>query len=630
MRQGLLTFAGIALSVFAWAQPDSGIPLQSSNTEPLVIVQDKRTPQSPLDGANTIVITQKEIQQLPARNVAEVLMNIAGVDVRSRNPFAQNDISLLGASFDQVLILIDGIPMRDPQTGHHQMNLPVDLSQVERIEVFKGSAARVYGAGALAGAINIVTKIPNSNSIQVLSTWGSNFEKDSLSGEVYNSNVQQIGVGLVKNNWGHNIQIRRLYSNGYAYNTRAEQQSIFTNTHWTSSDKKAKVQFINGYFNNAFDAKDFYASPWDENATEKVETFFTGINGQIEKEGWVIVPRGYFRYNHDNYIFVKQDPSIYENNHFSNTAGIELHASHANPWGLWGVGVENRSDWIRSNNLGKHDRQFYSGYIEQRFHEWHNWKMIVGLNVQFSNMSHPMNYSSNGIKYYPAVDIQHNKGNGTLFAHIGTGSRLPTYTDWFYSGQGNEGNPSLLPENALTAETGFQYKMKGLFIQASYFYREVQNQIDYIRNSESGNYVASNLNTCQFTGAEWAIKWINTQKQGWLNVGNASLRNTILSNNIDFDGISSRYVNEHLSNQTIVQLGINTGAYIQHQFIARRIQRMNQTAPVFVMDMRTQYQNANWTVFADYTNITSETYQLSGFVTMPGSYFNLGIQYTLK
>ena len=630
MRKIFIVALSLSSAALTYAQPTIPVTEQPNEVSPLVIVQDKRTPQSPLNSTNTTIITQEEIQKMPVRNVAEVLMNVAGVDVRSRNPFAQNDISLLGASFDQVLILIDGIPMRDPQTGHHQMNLPVDLSQVERIEVFKGSAARIYGAGALAGAINIVTKTPESNSIQVLSTWGSNFEKDSLSGETYNSNVQQIAVGLVKGNWGHNIQIRRLYSNGYAFNTRTEQQAIFSNSHWTSNDKKASVQFINGYLNNSFDAKDFYASPWDENAFEQVQTFFSGINGKIEKEGWVIVPRGYFRYNDDHYIFIKENPSYYENNHFSNTAGIELHASHANPWGLWGVGVENRSDWIRSNNLGKHDRQFYSGYIEQRFNQWNQWKMIIGLNVQFSNMSHPMNNSSNGIKYYPAIDIQHNKGNGTLFGHVGSGSRLPTYTDWFYSGMGNLGNASLLPENAITAESGYQYKWKGLFVQASYFYRKVQNQIDYVKDSNSGNYVASNLNTCQFTGSELALKWNNRVKSNGFYVSNVSLRNTILSNDIQFEGVSSRYVNEHLSNQTVFQLGLGAGNHVQQQYIVRRIQRMNQSAPVVVIDIRTQYQNENWTVFADVSNLTDENYRLSGFVTMPGRYFNLGVQYTLK
>lgn len=630
MKKGFSFFATFFTGFLALAQPNTDIQNQLSTPDPLVIVQDKRTPQTLISGGNCTVITKEDIQKLPARNVAEVLMNVAGVDVRSRNPFAQNDISLLGASFDQVLILIDGIPMRDPQTGHHQMNLPVDLSQIERIEVFKGSAARVYGAGALAGAINIITKKPTENSIQVLSYWGTNFEKDEVSGEQYNANIQQIGLGFVKNNWGHNVQVRRLYSNGYAYNTGVEQQSIFTNSRWESNNKKSSVQIINGYLNNGFGAKDFYVSPWDSESFEQVETFFTGINGTVESNGWTIVPRAYFRYNHDHYVFIKDNPSYYQNHHFSNTGGVELHASHANPWGLWGAGIENRNDWINSNNLGKHDRQFYSGYIEQRFNQWKDLKVIVGLNLQFSNMSHPMNYSSNGIQYYPAIDIQYKKGKGLLFAHSGTGSRLPTYTDWFYSDSGNQGNSSLVPENAFTAETGFQYQNQNFLIQGSYFYRDVKNQIDWILNSETNKYVAGNLTQCQFTGSEFAVKWNNTNKKSWFNIGNVSLRNTLLTNNIKFEGASSKYINDHLTHQAVMQLGFNTSKFIQHQIIARHYQRFNTEKPSLILDWRTQYNNANWTVFADITNLNNQEYKLTGFVIMPGRFFNLGVQYTLK
>jgi iron complex outermembrane receptor protein len=245
-------------------------------------------------------------------------------------------------------------------------------------------------------------------------------------------------------------------------------------------------------------------------------------------------------------------------------------------------------------------------------------------------MSHPMNYSSNGIRYYPAIDIQYKKGKGLLFAHSGTGSRLPTYTDWFYSDSGNQGNSSLVPENAFTAETGFQYQNQNFFVQGSYFFRDVKNQIDWILNTETNKYVAGNLTQCQFTGSEFAVKWNNINKKSWLNIGNVSLRNTLLTNNIKFDGASSKYLNDHLTHQAVMQLGINNGEHIQHQIIARRYQRFNTEIPSLILDWRTQYNNANWTVFADITNLNNQEYKLSGFVTMPGRFFNLGVQYTLK
>ncbi len=623
-----LLFSTVGLG-FAQTQPVFSIDLPANV---LVITEDKRTPQNPIVEGNITVITQKDIQKLPARNVAEVLMTVAGVDVRSRNPLAQNDISLYGASFDQILILIDGIPMRDPQTGHHQMNLPVDLSQIASIQVYKGSAARIFGAGALAGAINIVTIEPGSQKVNVLSQWGSNFQKDSVSGEQYISNIQQIGLGFKKNQWGNNVQFRRVYSNGYAYNTGVEQQSIFSNSRWRSNDGKSQIQIINGYLNNTFGAKDFYASPWDKEAKEQVETYFTGINGATKIGNWQIVPRVYYRYNHDHYVFIQDDPSYYQNHHFSTTGGIELHASTANRWGLFGTGIENRNDWIRSNNLGKHDRQFYSGYIEQRFLKIKNISIIVGMNVQYCTQAFQNN--DNKLQFYPAIDVNYKKGNGLFYAHAGSGSRLPTYTDLYYKGQGNQGNPNLLLENGFTAEAGYTYKSNDFGIQGNYFYRNVTNQIDYVLvpDGDFGSiYWANNVGKCRFGGAEILAQWSNSSKNDFFRIDQMQFKATMLSNSFDAQGMKSKYVSEHLSSQMGYQLTLGTGEMFQHQIIVRRLQRMGQSQIAMVYDWRTQANiNRQWKVFADISNITDLHYKLSGKVYMPGRYINVGVNFILQ
>ncbi|MEN9333107.1 MAG: hypothetical protein RLY35_287, partial [Bacteroidota bacterium] len=373
-------FAFFVFCLQGWGvlgQPVNPIYRIEQNLNPLEVVEDKRTPNMPLPYVGVQVLTSKDIQKLPVRNVSEALLFISGVDVRSRNSFAQSDISLMGSSYDQILILIDGVPMRDPQTGHHQMNLPVDLNQVERIEVYKGSAARMFGAGALAGAINVVTKAPGSQKLNVLSYWGTNGQKDTATGEAYTQNVQQIALGFKKEKSGHTVQLRRLYTNGFQYNSGVEQQQVFTNSQFVLKNHH-KIQWINGLFNNSFGAKDFYASPYDTDAFEQVKTMFTGINGDFSWKRWRVVPRFYHRYNEDHYVFIRSQPEVYQNFHFGSTSGAELHLSKANKWGLVALGGETRMDWLRSNNLGKHQRQFYSGYLEQRFNPWNKIHVTIG------------------------------------------------------------------------------------------------------------------------------------------------------------------------------------------------------------------------------------------------------------
>ncbi|HBX87582.1 MAG TPA: vitamin B12 receptor, partial [Marinilabiliaceae bacterium] len=89
-----------------------------------------------------------------------------GVDIRERGPLGmQADVSMRGGSFDQVMILLNGINISDPQTGHHGLNLPVDLESIERVEILRGPAARVYGPNAFDGAINFVTKSSSQNEV---------------------------------------------------------------------------------------------------------------------------------------------------------------------------------------------------------------------------------------------------------------------------------------------------------------------------------------------------------------------------------------------------------------------------------------------------------------------------------
>src|SRR5699024_4602395 len=123
------------------------------------------------------VITQQQIEALPAKSLNEVLSYIGGVDIRQRGPFGtQTDISIDGGTSEQTLVLINGVKMIDAQTAHNMMNIPVPLTAIERIEVLRGAAARVYGINSLTGAINIVTKKEKHSSVTAQLQGGSSFK----------------------------------------------------------------------------------------------------------------------------------------------------------------------------------------------------------------------------------------------------------------------------------------------------------------------------------------------------------------------------------------------------------------------------------------------------------------------
>ncbi|MGE5410295.1 MAG: TonB-dependent receptor, partial [Clostridiales bacterium] len=122
-----------------------------------VIVTAKKIPVLTLESVkNVLVISSEELQNVPAENIQDILGYCTGIDVKKRGPGGvQADISIRGGSFEQTLILIDGVKLSDPQTGHNSLNLPINMEDIERIEVLKGQASNIYGSNALSGVINI-------------------------------------------------------------------------------------------------------------------------------------------------------------------------------------------------------------------------------------------------------------------------------------------------------------------------------------------------------------------------------------------------------------------------------------------------------------------------------------------
>ena len=122
-----------------------------------VSVTGSRAPLTKSQAARMVtVLDRRDIAQAPVQSVNDLLKYAVGVDVRQRGPIgAQTDISIRGGTSEQIILLLNGINICDPQTGHNAMDLPIDLSEIVRIEVLEGPAGRIYGSSSLVGAINI-------------------------------------------------------------------------------------------------------------------------------------------------------------------------------------------------------------------------------------------------------------------------------------------------------------------------------------------------------------------------------------------------------------------------------------------------------------------------------------------
>ncbi|HPR74412.1 MAG TPA: TonB-dependent receptor plug domain-containing protein, partial [Bacteroidales bacterium] len=175
-----------------------------------VVVTAGRTPIQIQRAARFVaVITKSDIERSPAQNLNDLLRYIAGVDIRQRGPLgAQADLSIRGGTYDQTLILLNGVNITDPQTGHHNLNLPVDLESIERVEILQGPAAKSFGPNAFNGAINIITGNSKPYHIRLSGMLGQ-----------YGLYKASVNISNTIGDFGHFLSISRMSSDGYIKNT---------------------------------------------------------------------------------------------------------------------------------------------------------------------------------------------------------------------------------------------------------------------------------------------------------------------------------------------------------------------------------------------------------------------------
>ncbi|MEL6945760.1 MAG: TonB-dependent receptor plug domain-containing protein, partial [Bacteroidota bacterium] len=321
-----------------------------------IIIRENRLELPFSESSRTInIITRADIEAAPATSVPELLQYVAGIDVRQRGVHGvQADISIRGGTFDQTLVLVNGIKMSDPQTGHHTMNLPIDIENIERIEVLKGPGARVFGQNAFAGAINIITKTPKETFAKIKVQGGEN--------DLYGIRVSG---ALESKSYNQYLSLSRDASDGYKYNTDYSINNIFY-----QGNAKVGAQQLNviaGFTERKFGANGFYASPDFMDQYEEVQTSIVAADMRILKGDWVVKPRLYWRRNQDEYVFLREDPDFFRNLHVGNTIGAELNTSYNSQFGITGIGVDVNQVSLSSNNLGDRDRTAVSIFLEHRF-----------------------------------------------------------------------------------------------------------------------------------------------------------------------------------------------------------------------------------------------------------------------
>jgi len=560
------------------------------------------------ENARTIqIITADIIKKSAATNVAELLQQVAGVDIRRRGTAgSQADLYIRGGGFDQTLLLIDGIKMDDAQTGHHTLNAALPIEVIERIEIVKGPAARIFGQNAFNGAINIVTKK------KLNSTVSANIEAGSF-GQLNGS----VTFGKETENTTIIAHIGTLTSDGYRINSDYENYNYFFKG--TFNKQKQPINVIATFFDRKFGAQNFYTPPsFGLNEYEETQNSLLGISTTFQSEKFKLTPRLYWRRGQDIFLLQRDNPSFYRNLHITNKVGAEANASYTSSLGITGFGLDISRVSISSNNLGDRNRTMVNLFLEHRF-KTGNFDITPGVAVTY--------FSDFKFHAFPGLDIGYKvSDNLRAYGNIGYTYRIPTYTDLYYNDSSTTGNPNLKPEEALAQELGLKYNTNNLYATVSVFNRDADNLIDFIRpNTTATKFEATNIAEVNTKGFEFDANYtfkIKDYDQS-LAVGYTFLEDNIKDQDRDLSRYRLNTLKHHFTTRLRTQLFKN----VSQNIIYKHAERTDgQSYNVWDASIIFNFNKFDFTVTAN--NIFNAEFIETGFVPMPESNVLFGLRYS--
>ncbi len=574
--------------------------------EPVVITSAKILSSLSELSRNVISITKAEIANAPATTLQDIFPYTSGLDVKKRGPEGvQSDISIMGGSFEQTVVMLDGVKMSDPQTGHHNMNLPINTTDVERIEILKGQSSSIYGPNAVSGVINIITKKGDKPGFSI-NTSGGSFGYYNWGASLSTPLEQTSNL----------ISFSRSKSDGYRHNTDFTITTAFAHSSIPFSSGSANVSA--GYTERAFGANSFY-SPKYLNQWEKTKTFFLASGVDLTMGEISLSPSLYWRNNKDHYLLDYQNPSGYTNDHSTDAYGLELNSFYSGSGYSLVLGGELSFDNIVSTNLGDHRRKKGGVTGEVIILPTQDLTMLASVSVY--------NYNDYGGKTFPGINFVYQLSQTiNLHASAGKAFRVPTFTELYYSSPVQKGNALLVPETAVTFETGINFTSGNIAADLNGFTRHGHNLIDWVRSSPTVPWYAQNITNINTTGLDMGLTLSNLPVAGYSIVNKLKFGYTWLSSDIANSAQQSQYILDILRHQLVVDATHELPLGFIMNWIVRYENRYNLDSYI-ICDAKL---SVNWRMFnvslAALNVFDDASLDISG-IPLPGRWLKAGIEY---
>lgn len=566
-----------------------------------MVVTANRMPEQLYNVAQSVsVIDRADIEAAPADSVAELLEYIGGVDVRQRAVHGvQADVSIRGGGFEQTLVLLDGISLSNPQTGHHNMDIPVNLNDIERIEIIKGPGARVYGANAMAGVINIITRKRAASEVSA-----------QLQAGEYDYTSEALQAGFTTAGWHNNISAGQQYSSGFKDDEPTGFNLKTVSYRGTGQVGAQKIELGCSYTDKDFGASRFYFNAPYQTEHTKSAVSYVAANLHNGTVNW----RPQFSWLHHQDLYKSAYGS---NDSDTDKYTVQITGDTTSTWGQSSFGVTAQREFLDSSNMGEHQRHSHSLFF--------NHKLAVTDELTLGAGSSAVYYSDWGWEYLPGAQAGYAITRQLQwFASVAKSYRIPTYTEMYYT-IGNIGDPDLKAEQAWTWESGLRWHQKRASASLSVFRRDSDHLIDWSRPVGSSTWKVRNVAQCTTTGMEVGCD-IKQPLTALPLLGRVTLNYTYLDHDADSGALEYKYILDSLRHQLQGAIYLDWLPSISHVVKARLEERMSGESSV-VVDSKLSYQateNVELTIEAN--NLFDEEYVESGDTPMPGRWIMAGIK----
>lgn len=570
----------------------------------------------------TLVYDRKVEAAAPVQTLESALRLSPSIDIRERGGKGiQTDISIRGGSFDQTMILLNGINFTDARTGHQTHSLPVDMDCISGVEIIDG----VTGVGAFAGAVNVRTAPLHPAYLRA-----------DLSGGAYGYGYANISGAATYKDFTLMAMGSGRRSDGYIHNTDFRNCNGYLRATWDS----AIAGFFDvqaGYQSRGFGSNGFYSLAYKDQF-EQTETALASLRWVRAFGPLTINAAGSYRKNLDRFELVRGKPdAVPFNYHDTDNAGAELWGDMRWVGGTTSLGGDYTYNHIYSTVLGHtletphgrytHGDERHVGNLWLRhIKHWQRFDVSASAGISFSPYGNSALWSISGGYRAPFG----------LGIEVGAGQsmRLPTFTDLYYTAKGYVSNPDLKPERAVTYRLKAGYGSEHWSVGAFVYYRDADNIIDWVKTSAESDWMSQQITELGTFGAELSAGYVSS---GWLR--RVSLAYGYVHASKDSGGLISKYAFDYMRNKVAAGVEVHflkrfalslTGTlYDRTGSYADASGAVLNYKPYFLLDGRLSFEWRIVRLYIDAMNITDTRYFDYGGLRMPGIWLSGGVTVTI-